>query len=173
MIDFEKAGENLLGLDLCWLALTTLMASARQVRPDSPNWLHLPGAFIRAVYGEPARGHLGDFQLGLDVVRSLFSHFHAAPPAGASDYRALVLQDLLPLVLGGSALAKVLYEMRDVRKRVDRGDAITSTENRGKRLWAVTFFRISAAAFGRLHPPVAPRGGPWRAEACLERITGG
>jgi hypothetical protein len=171
LIDFEKAGEQFLGLDLCWLAFTTLMASARQVRLDSAYWLHVPDAFARAVFAEPRGGHLGDFQLGLDVIRRLFTPFHTAPPAGAPELRGVVLGDLLPLLVGGSALAKVLYEMRDVRKRVDQGDAVTSDANRRKRLWALTFFRISAAAFSRLG--AAHLGGAattWSVEESLERI---
>ena len=140
-IDFEKAGESSAFLDLCWLALWYLKEYTQ------PEGLHdvLLSELTEALYllvleGEmPKDKTLGAYDACLEAIKILFEPFEERTLKESIDIR---LQ--LKMTMAGAALAMSYYEVRGVRKSIDKYPNNTADKLRLPKRCAALFFAISA-----------------------------
>jgi hypothetical protein len=154
LIDFEKAADASAVLDICWLALWSLVASRRVPPPSVGQWEATPRALVDAILGDsPADYHLGTLQLGIDLARVLFGAIHRYPDEFADKDTAGFwrnrLQDQCALTLGAASLAMAYYELRNLDRAIESGDDTGGEEVMTAGLWAVCFFRTAAFALSR------------------------
>ncbi len=151
-IDLEKTERTSSLLDVCWLALWIVVAAGSRVPGAAPeHWAALPDRFVDAVVGGSLRDEdLGPFQLGIDLasalmggMRDISKRFDDSATKGFWENR---LYDQLRLTLGVTSLVMTYYEARNLERAFDEGEDMASSSCQVSTLWAVTFFRIAAAA---------------------------
>lgn len=150
LIDFEKSyRDDLLAVDLCWLAFWLVMASGHSAKLNSPHWRYLPGCLYSAIDGslqEPS--DLGEVHLGLDLIRRLFTPWKFEPTE-AEDARPILARKVVQCSLFASATAKALLHNRDhFRKRLkeDSSEKEDSSVETTDKKWAMVFYELSARA---------------------------
>lgn len=148
MIDFEKAGEYIASLDPCWLSFWLVMASEPHPNMATPLWKRLPESILAAASGTPqVPEDCGGYQLGLDLVRTLFRSWWELDEANATALGPLAERTMLAGLLG-CAVAKALLHDRDIERRRTRGERDPSADA-VDGAWRVTFIRLAALALER------------------------
>lgn len=151
LIDFEKAANQSAVLDCCWLGLWGLRSSHRSTPPSFDQWNHVPeSAISAAIHHEEAVTDLGNFELGVQILRILFKDLLALPNASADKQEAGLMarriSEQVSVTMAAASLAMAFYEVRSLvralNEQLEKENTSTLVLH---RCWAITFFRIAAA----------------------------
>lgn len=151
IIDFEKAGDQSAVLDVCWLSLWLLYASYRSPEAGAKVWDAIAPQVVKAVLNDEAIDqHLGAFQLGIDLIRTLVSQtWQDLDRLEDENQQALLrnrLTEQFALTLTMCSAAMAGYEVRKFNRAVDEGASYSDNVCRVACLWACCYLRISAYA---------------------------
>lgn len=152
-IDFEKSLTTNPLLDVAWLALWVARSGCNDGQLDDPTWSSMPRLITNAfLLGRAPDDFIHEAANGLNLVAAMGSSL--AKAAGCKKKavdRNETFQLHARIALGASALAMSYY---DARRWIDSIGLDDPAQNRVRRLWSITYFRVASISLHDLFPTV-------------------